>query len=150
MSNKYSIVTGASRGLGAAIAEELAREGYDVVITYCTQADKAQKVKKQLETKFGVRVESYQLDIKDEEAVLAFRKWVEETLGTNLQVLVNNAGIYANMPAEEIASKTFCDCKPLRENHQPLLCGGSARCTRLYRICKLKICHPWHDAGACN
>lgn len=109
MSNKYSIVTGASRGLGAAIAEELAREGYDVVITYCTQADKAQKVKKQLETKFGVRVESYQLDIKDEEAVLAFRKWVEETLGTNLQVLVNNAGIYANMPAEEIASKTFCD-----------------------------------------
>jgi len=41
------------------IAEELAREGYDVVITYCTQADKAQKVKKQLETKFGVRVESY-------------------------------------------------------------------------------------------
>ena len=92
MSNKYSIVTGASRGLGAAIAEELAREGYDVVITYCTQADKAQKVKKQLETKFGVRVESYQLDIKDEEAVLAFRKWVEETLGTNLQVLVNNAG----------------------------------------------------------
>lgn len=81
MSNKYSIVTGASRGLGAAIAEELAREGYDVVITYCTQADKAQKVKKQLETKFGVRVESYQLDIKDEEAVLAFRKWVEETLG---------------------------------------------------------------------
>ena len=93
MSNKYSIVTGASRGLGAAIAEELAREGYDVVITYCTQADKAQKVKKQLETKFGVRVESYQLDIKDEEAVLAFRKWVEETLGTNLQVLVNNAGI---------------------------------------------------------
>lgn len=109
MSNKYSIVTGASRGLGAAIAEELAREGYDVVITYCTQADKAQKVKKQLETKFGVRVESYQLDIKDEEAVLAFRKWAEETLGTNLQVLVNNAGIYANIPAEEIASKTFCD-----------------------------------------
>lgn len=53
MSNKYSIVTGASRGLGAAIAEELAREGYDVVITYCTQADKAQKVKKQLETKFA-------------------------------------------------------------------------------------------------
>lgn len=109
MSNKYSIVTGASRGLGAAIAEELAREGYDVVITYCTQADKAQKVKKQLETKFGVRVESYQLDIKDEEAVLAFRKWAEETLGTNLQVLVNNAGIYANIPAEEIASETFCD-----------------------------------------
>ena len=108
MSNKYSIVTGASRGLGAAIAEELAREGYDVVITYCTQADKRKKSKSSLR-QICVRVESYQLDIKDEEAVLAFRKWVEETLGTNLQVLVNNAGIYANMPAEEIASKTFCD-----------------------------------------
>lgn len=46
MSNKYSIVTGASRGLGAAIAEELAREGYDVVITYCTQADQGAKSQK--------------------------------------------------------------------------------------------------------
>ena len=167
MSNKYSIETGASRGLGAAIAEELAREGYDVVITYCTQADKAQKVKKQLEAKFGVRVESYQLDIKDEEAVLAFRKWAEETLGTNLQVLVNNAGIYANIPAEEIASKTFCDIIDVNvkgtffmtrhfvdlmiANHYGKIINlWSARCTRLYRICKLKICHPWHDAGACT
>ena len=129
-------------------------------------AHKRTRLKKQLETKFGVRVESYQLDIKDEEAVLAFRKWVEETLGTNLQVLVNNAGIYANMPAEEIASKTFCDIIDVNvkgtffmtrhfvdlmiANHYGKICGGSARCTRLYRICKLKICHPWHDAGACN
>lgn len=105
MSNKYSIVTGASRGLGAAIAEELAREGYDVVITYCTQADKAQKVKTQLETKFGVRVESYQLDIKDEEAVLAFRKWAEETLGTNLQVLVNNAASMQIYPPRRLRRK---------------------------------------------
>ena len=45
---KYGIVTGASRGLGAAIAEELAREGYDLVITYHTQAEKAEAVKERL------------------------------------------------------------------------------------------------------
>lgn len=106
---KYGIVTGASRGLGTAIAEELAREGYDVVITYQGRADKAQEVKTRLEKDFGVRIETYQINVKNEDEVIAFRKWAEEKMGTNLQVLVNNAGIYANVSSEKIESKTFCD-----------------------------------------
>ena len=42
MADKYGIVTGASRGLGEAIAEELAREGYNVIITYNGNAAKAE------------------------------------------------------------------------------------------------------------
>lgn len=58
-SEKYGIVTGASRGLGAAIAEELAREGYDLIITYNRQSEKEKAVKERLEKDFGVRVETY-------------------------------------------------------------------------------------------
>lgn len=106
---KYAIVTGASRGLGAAIAEEVAREGYDLVITYKNNRDKCEAVAKELVEKFGVRVECYQLAIENEDEVLAFRKWAEENMGKNLQVLVNNAGIYTNQPSESISSKDFCD-----------------------------------------
>lgn len=109
MANKYGIVTGASRGLGEAIAEELAREGYDVVITYNGNVAKAEVVKTRLESEFGVRVEMYKLAIQNEDEVIAFRKWAEDTMGKDLQVLVNNAGIYANVPSEKIESKVFCD-----------------------------------------
>ena len=95
---KYGIVTGASRGLGAAIAEELAREGYDLVITYHTQAEKAEAVKERLKKEYGVNIETYKLAIENEDEVIAFRSWVEENMGKGLVVLVNNAGIYCNVP----------------------------------------------------
>lgn len=106
---RYAIVTGASRGLGAAIAEEIAREGYDLIITYKKNKEKCEAVAEGLKEQFGVRVECYQLAIENEEAVIAFRKWAEENMGTNLQVLVNNAGIYTNCSSEVIESKVFCD-----------------------------------------
>lgn len=106
---KYAIVTGASRGLGAAIAEEVAREGFDLVITYKNNRDKCEAVAKELGEKFDVRVACYQLAIENEDEVLAFRKWAEENMGKNLQVLVNNAGIYTNQPSESINSQDFCD-----------------------------------------
>lgn len=108
-SSGYAIVTGASRGLGAACAEELAREGYDLVITYKEQKEKAENVRSRLISEYGVRVEAYQLSIEYEEEVRQFRKWAEENYGKNLQVLVNNAGIYTNQPADVINTKDFCD-----------------------------------------
>lgn len=109
MSEKYAIVTGASRGLGAACAEELAREGYDLIITYKEQKEKAEAVRAQLTEEFGVRVEAYRLSIEHEEEVRQFRAWAENNYGKNLQVLVNNAGIYTNQAADVIDTKDFCD-----------------------------------------
>ncbi|MEJ8788332.1 SDR family NAD(P)-dependent oxidoreductase [Dorea sp. ICN-14282] len=109
MADKYGIVTGASRGLGAAIAEELAREGYNVIITYNGNAAKAEAVKARLEKAFGVRVETFKLAVQNEEEIIVFRKWAEERMGKDLHVLVNNAGIYANVPSDKIESKVFCD-----------------------------------------
>ena len=91
---KYGIVTGASRGLGAEIAEELAREGYDLVITYHTQAEKAEAVKERLKKESGVNIATSKLDIENEDEVIAIRSWVEENMGKRLIVLVNNAGMY--------------------------------------------------------
>ena len=102
-------MTGASRGLGAACAEELAREGYDLIITYKEQKEKAEAVRSRLTDEFGVRVEAYQLSIEFEEEVRRFRTWAEENFGKNLQVLVNNAGIYTNQAADVINTKDFSD-----------------------------------------
>lgn len=107
--SKYAIVTGASRGLGAACAEGLAMDGYDLIITYRENADKAAAVKADLENKYGVTVKTYQINIRNEEEVIAFRAWAEQEMGTGLTVLVNNAGIYTNQPTETMNTKDFCD-----------------------------------------
>lgn len=109
LSEKYAIITGASRGLGAAVAEELAREGYDLVITYQGRLEKALEVKERLEKEFSVRVEPYKLAVQSEEEVIAFRGWAEENMGRKLSVLVNCAGVFANAPADQIDPKLFCD-----------------------------------------
>lgn len=109
MAKKYGIVTGASRGLGAACAEGLAKLGYDLIITYKVNADKAAAVKADLESKYGVAVKTYQIDIKNEDEVIAFRAWAEKEMGTDLAVLVNNAGIYTNQPTEKMIPEDFCE-----------------------------------------
>lgn len=109
LSEKYGIVTGASRGLGAACAEELAAEGYDLVITYQQQQERAAEVKAHLEEKYKVRVEIYKLSIENESEVKDFRFWCEENMGRELYVLINNAGIYTNVPADKIEPQVFCD-----------------------------------------
>lgn len=121
-SEKYAIVTGASRGLGAAIAEELAREGLDVVITFNGNSAKAEEVKQRLEKEFGVNVTPYKLAVQNEEEVVAFRRWAEENMGPNLVALVNNAGIYCNVPAEEIEPKLFCDVVDVNVNGTFYMC----------------------------
>lgn len=84
-------------------------DGYDVIITYQVNADKAAAVKADLENKYGVTVKTYRLNVRNEEEVIAFRAWAEREMGTDLAVLVNNAGIYTNQPTETMNTKDFCD-----------------------------------------
>src|SRR5438876_502870 len=86
-----AIVTGATRGIGRAIAVELARRGADVAFNYARSADAADALKNDIEA-LGVCVISSQCDVASTEAAAAMVKQVKDAFG-RIDFLVNNAGI---------------------------------------------------------
>ena len=88
---KTAIVTGASRGIGAAIARKLAADGMRVILNYCGSEEKALAVKAEIEAAGGEAV-VWQCDVADAAQCEAMVKDVIEAYGS-IDVLVNNAGI---------------------------------------------------------
>ena len=91
MSEKIAVVTGGSRGIGAAIAKKLASRGMTVIINYCGSEDRALAVKSAIEAAGG-QAEAWRCDVSDCGQCEAFVKVVMEKYG-RIDVLVNNAGI---------------------------------------------------------
>ena len=87
-----AVVTGASRGIGAAVARKLGGLGYRVAVNYSTSETAAQQVVADVETAGGMAM-PVQADVADEHAVAAMFEQVEAELGTPT-ALVNNAAIH--------------------------------------------------------
>ena len=91
LKNKVALITGASRGIGRAIALQLAAEGAKVAINFAGNTAKAEEVKAEIESK-GIEALLVQANVADSEAVDEMVKKVADTWG-KIDILVNNAGI---------------------------------------------------------
>ena len=101
LKGKRALVTGASRGIGAAIAKALAAEGADVAITYEKSAEAAGEVVNAIKA-IGRRAVAIQADSADAAAVQASVEKTVAELG-GLDILVNNAGILRLSPVKDIS-----------------------------------------------
>ncbi|MCD2478179.1 beta-ketoacyl-ACP reductase [Mammaliicoccus lentus] len=88
---KTALVTGASRGIGKKIALQLGEEGYNVVVNYAGNKEKAEEVVSEIKT-FGVDAFAIQANVSEQDEVKAMIKETLNQFGT-IDVLVNNAGI---------------------------------------------------------
>ena len=86
------LITGAAKGIGKAIAIELAKQGYDIVINYHTSQIEAYKLKEELVNTYSIQCMAIQADVSKEDEVDAMVSKIESKLG-GVDVLINNAGI---------------------------------------------------------
>jgi len=105
LDGKVALVTGGSRGIGAAIAWRLAKDGADVALTYQQNADRAADVVEQIKAA-GRRGLAVRADSADADAVTAVVGQVIGTFG-RLDILVNNAGVFDIAPLEDLRVAEF-------------------------------------------
>jgi 3-oxoacyl-[acyl-carrier protein] reductase len=107
LTNQVAVVTGASKGIGAAISIALAAEGASVVVNYSSSKEGADRVVKEITAKGG-RAIAVQADVSKPEDVKRLFSETKKAYG-KLNVLVNNAGIYQFAPLEGVTEKLFHD-----------------------------------------
>ncbi len=105
LENKVAVVTGASKGIGAAIAISLASHGAKVVVNYNSDHDGAKKTVQKIEQQGGIAV-MIQGNITKSDDIKSLLKETVKNFG-KLDILINNAGVYKFEPLETITEKEF-------------------------------------------
>ncbi len=90
---KYALVTGGSRGIGRAICLKLAEDGYNILVNYYSNEEKARSLATEIEA-LGKEAELLPFDVSDPEQVnRILANWIENNPDKHIEVLVNNAGV---------------------------------------------------------
>jgi 3-oxoacyl-[acyl-carrier protein] reductase len=105
LENKRALVTGGSRGIGAAIVRRLAQEGAHVALTYVSKPDRAEEMVKAAQA-LGVKALAIKADSADAEAVVAAVEQTVRELG-GIDILVNSAGIAVVAPIDDLRLEDF-------------------------------------------
>lgn len=105
LANKVAVVTGSSKGIGAAIAKQLAAEGASVVVNYHTSKEGADKVVSEI-IAAGGKAFAIGADVSNEREIAELFEQTKKTYG-KVDILVNNAGIYAFGPLEDVTAEKY-------------------------------------------
>jgi 3-oxoacyl-[acyl-carrier protein] reductase len=105
LAGKVAVVTGASKGIGAAIAKHLAAEGAAVVVNYASSKNGADKVVNEITARGGKAV-AVQADVAKKADIARLFAGTKQAYG-QVDVLINNAGIYEFAPLEQITEEHF-------------------------------------------
>ena len=105
LDGKVALITGASRGIGKAIALKYASEGADIAFTYLNSADAACALVEEIE-KLDVKAKAYQTDAADFQAAQAIVEDIHREFG-HIDILVNNAGIAQSTPLYQYTAEEF-------------------------------------------
>src|SRR5580692_5934404 len=105
LNDKVAVVTGASKGIGASIAEHMAAEGASVVVNYSSSKAGADAVVERITQKDG-RAVAVQADLSKPEDIRRLFAESKKAFG-KIDILVNNAGIYEFAPLEAITPEHF-------------------------------------------
>src|SRR5437763_7678522 len=105
LKGKVAVVTGASKGIGAGIAKQLAAEGAAVVVNYASAKSDADKIVDEI-TKRGGRAVAVQASVAKKADVERLFADAEKAFG-KIDILVNNAGVYEFVPVEDVTEQQF-------------------------------------------
>ena len=90
---KLALVTGAARGIGRAIALELAKSGFDIALNYNSSEEAAESLVNLIKAEIGVSAVKFKADVSSQEDCAKLFKDIKAAMGNSVSVLVNNAGI---------------------------------------------------------
>lgn len=105
LTGKSALITGASRGIGAAIAKRLAKDGAEVAITYSASPERAQQLVDEI-VKAGGKAVAIKADAADQTAVRTAVQQIAKEFG-KIDILVNNAGVLALGPIADFVADDF-------------------------------------------
>ncbi|WP_066377419.1 SDR family NAD(P)-dependent oxidoreductase [Anabaena sp. CA = ATCC 33047] len=121
MISKLAIVTGGTRGIGWGISQQLAEDGYDLILGFNSNEETANTAKAKLESTYGNKVYIIQGDLAEEATIETIFKCVEDNFHGNLTAFIHNAGLYVGVTTSTESSQAIAANK---ESHQLLGSGN--------------------------